>query len=82
MPRISARHLNNAYPGPVTNISLLKRFDKYIRVGTAAILESEDVVCSRKIKEDTDYVLITETMWTFFIGTFGCDYTLVRQINS
>ena len=49
---VTAKHLHAGHPGPVDNKSLLKPFDKYVRVDTAEVLEPEDLVCSKKIVED------------------------------
>ena len=59
MKMVSARHLHVTHPGEIENKVLLKNFDKYVRDATAEEHAPEDFVCSRKIQEDADYVIVT-----------------------
>lgn len=79
---ISPRHLVEGHPGEMNNKALLKCFTKYVRDATADELEPEDLVCSKKIREDTDYVLVADTFWAFLTHCFGADFTLRREKDS
>lgn len=77
LTKTSALHLCQVHPGEITNKPLLKNFD-YVRVDTADRYEPEDLVCHKKIKQDTDYELITHKLWNFLEQSFGADYPIVR----
>jgi len=76
---VSARHLHVTHPGEIDNKPLLKSFDKYIRNETADEYAPEDLVCSSKIQEDVNYVLVNRRLWLFMSQCFEADYTIKRD---
>ena len=77
---LDGKHLAKKHPGEIQNRPLLKRFNKYVRAPRSD--HPDNLVCSQKIKEDTDYILVTKRLWNFLEKTFGADHMIKRHVST
>jgi DUSP domain len=57
------------HPGPISNQTLLKRFDKYFREDNEA--DPTNFVIRSKVREGYDYKLLPEEVWSPLFKKFG-----------
>jgi len=67
--KYTQEHLIKEYPGEITNTSLLKDFNKYLRDDDPN--DITNFVIRNKCREGTDYKLVSKALWEKLHAKYG-----------